>query len=111
MTNAMIIFNASCELMEKGIIGTTGRTLSVELPDGTKQEMLEPEPIHTFQKWKDLGYCVDRGQKSIATLMIWKAGKENIKNESDQDEETIKMFMKKAFFFSQSQVKPITNPT
>ena len=34
MTNAMIIFNNSVELMEQGIIGTTGRTVVVEDQNG-----------------------------------------------------------------------------
>ena len=42
MTNAMIIFNNSVELMEQGIIGTTGRTVVVEDQNGNKKELKEP---------------------------------------------------------------------
>ena len=38
MTNAQIIFMESCRLLEEGVIGTTGRKLVMEMPDGTKKE-------------------------------------------------------------------------
>ena len=31
-----------------------------------------PELIHTYQKWKELGYQVRRGEKAIAKFPIWK---------------------------------------
>lgn len=111
MTNAMIIFNASMKLMEKGIIGTTGRKMIMETADGSKIEVMEPEAIHTFAAWKSLGYQVKRGEKNIAAITIWKAGKgkqEQI-NEEDQDGENsnIRMFLKTAFFFKASQCERI----
>ena len=87
MTNAQIIFNESMELMKAGIIGTTGRTFVFEDADGNKKEIQEPEPLHTFAKWKELGYSVKKGEHAKASLM--------------------KMFMKKAFFFTFDQVEKI----
>ena len=52
MTNEQIIFQNSLQLMDDGIIGTTGRTITVENEQGEKLEMQEPEPIHTYQAWK-----------------------------------------------------------
>lgn len=72
MTNAQIIFNESIELMENGIIGNTGRKIIVENEDGEKKEMLEPESIHTYAGWKAIGRQVKKGEKCIATFMIWK---------------------------------------
>ena len=43
MTNAMIIFNASQELAENGVIAYTGRTAIMTLPDGTPAEYKETE--------------------------------------------------------------------
>lgn len=112
MTNAQIIFNESCRLMEEGIIGTTGRKMVFEMPDGTKQEMMEPEPIHTYQTWKALGYQVKKGEKNIAAFTIWKArtkkGAAQMDDESTSgDEERTQMFMKTAHFFKFSQCEKI----
>lgn len=95
MTNAQIIFNESVELMENGIIGNTGRKIIVENEDGEKKEMLEPESIHTYAGWKAIGRQVKKGEKCIATFMIWKHTTKKKKSESEDEQE--KMFMTKAF--------------
>lgn len=105
MTNEQIIFQNSLQLMDDGIIGTTGRTITVENEQGEKFEMQEPEPIHTYQAWKCLGYQVKRGQKAKASFLIWKHTVKKAKEQQDEDEE--KMFMTKAFFFTFDQVEPI----
>jgi len=105
MTNEQIIFQNSLQLMDDGIIGTTGRFITVENEQGEKIEMQEPEPIHTYQAWKCLGYQVKRGQKAKASFLIWKHTVKKAKQEQDEDEE--KMFMTKAFFFTYDQVEPI----
>lgn len=109
MTNEQIIFNNSIELMDAGIIRSTGRTIIVEDENGQKTEMQEPEPIHTYQAWKQLGYQVQRGQKAKASFLIWKHTVKKAKQEQDEDEE--KMFMTKAFFFTFDQVEPIEEKT
>ena len=105
MTNEQIIFNERITLMDDGIIGTTGRTITVENENGEKIEMKEPEELHTYQAWKSLGYQVKRGQKCKATILIWKHTVKKGKEKQDEDEE--KMFMTKAFFFTGDQVEPI----
>lgn len=117
MTNANIIFWRSVELMNEGIIGTTGRTFIAEDAEGNKVEVMEPEPIHTFAAWKQLGYVVKKGEKSIATIRIWKYSKKqigeakvtNLKTGETETEpvEEEKMFKKDAFFFKASQVEKI----
>ena len=115
MTNEMIILFNSLELMKVGAIGTTGREFTYENEDGEKITMMEPEPIHTYTKWKELGYQVQKGEKAVAQFMIWKHVKAKSKDQEQEnktvkienDEEKDKMFMKKASFFSLSQVKKI----
>lgn len=104
MTNAMIIMNERLNLMEAGVIGTTGKTFEFIDANGEKIICNEPEQIHTFQHWKALGYSVKKGEKAIAKFSIWKYSEK--KPEDGTDEETIrKMFMKTAAFFSAAQVE------
>lgn len=105
MTNAQIIFNEAVELMKNGKIGTTGRQFEVEDENGNKMILDEPEDIHTFQAWKKLGYCVKKGEKAVAQFHIWKCVSKEVENSEGMTEEQKKMFMKKASFFSASQVQ------
>ena len=104
MTNAQIIFNESQRLAELGAIAYTGRELKTEDAAGNVIVLRETEEIHTYQIWKRMGYQVQRGQKAITKLQIWKyAEKEN----EETGETDARMFMKVAAFFSRSQVERI----
>ena len=106
ITNAQIIMNASLELMKQGILKGTGRVFVQELPDGTKVELPEPEPIHTYNGWKELGYQVKRGEHAKASFTIWKwAGQ---KNEETGEETNGRCFQKKAFWFTKDQVEKVS---
>ena len=108
MTNEQIIFNARCELMEQGVIGTTGRTLQFEMEDGTTKYIPEPEEIHTYSFWKsEYGLVPKKGSHAVATLQIWKCGKKEKHKEDDEDQE--RMFLTKGFFFSPDQLEPIAD--
>ena len=108
MTNAQIIFMESCRLMEEGVIGTTGRKLLMDMPDGTTKEFMEPEPIHTYNTWKALGYQVRKGEKNIASFTIWKARTKKGEATGDEEgQEETRMFMKTAHFFKISQCEMI----
>jgi hypothetical protein len=115
MTNQEIIFNESVELMNKGIIGTTGRKILVKYDkvneEGEKikvEEVIdEPEPIHTFADWKSKGYFVNKGEKAIARFTIWNYtnGKKG-KAAQEEEEGLVKSgyyYMKEACFFKLSQ--------
>ena len=108
MTNAMIIFWQSVELMNAGVIGSTGRVLTMELPDGSTKEIQEPEPIHTFACWKGMGFSVKKGEHAIARFPIWKGSEKVVKDEAgnDTDEKSLTMFRKEACFFTAAQVEP-----
>ena len=114
MSNEQIIFNESMRLMSEGILKGTGRKYLVELEDGTKQEIEEPEPIHTFAAWKSIGRQVKKGEHAKAQIYIWKQGKPYTVKAKNQDGEEIekecqgKMFMKLAFFFTADQTEAIT---
>ena len=104
MTNSEIIFNEQMDLMQEGKIGTTGRQLKIDTGDGNVITMMEPEPIHTYAAWKARGYQVKKGEKAVASFVIWKhVSKRNEETEEDES----RMFMKRASFFSRAQVTEI----
>jgi hypothetical protein len=110
MTNAQIIFNTQMDLLEQGIIKGTGRMMEAVIldKDGNEEKKMveEPEAIHTYAIWKQLGYQVMKGQKAKASILIWKYV-EGKKQEEQQEEPDSKMFMKKAHFFTIDQVEKI----
>ena len=106
MTNEMIIFNGRVSLMEEGIIKATGNYITVENADGEKIQLEEPEQLHTYAGWKALNRQVRKGEKSIATMQIWKHTTKKPKKEDEDEQE--KMFMTKAFFFTEAQTDAIT---
>ena len=128
MNNAQIIFNESIELMKNGIIGTTGRQITIEYEkDGekVKETIPEPEEIHTYKEWQKLGLQVQKGEKAIAKFTIWMYTDKKSKlsaedaakineiaeginaQEGDEISENGHYYMKEAAFFKASQVAPI----
>ena len=110
MTNAQIIFNQSVALMEAGKIKGTGRFFTYEDENGEKKQLEEPEAIHTFTRWKECGRQVKKGEHAKAAFMIWKAGQAKTEadpNEAGEETAQIKMFMKKAFFFTFDQTEEV----
>lgn len=107
MTNAMIILGESIRLMKEGILEGTGEILTFKYYDGHTEQVEVPEPIHTYQVWKALGYQVRKGEKAIAKFMIWKYTEKKAKEGNTEAEEgdTVKnnMFMKMSAFFKASQ--------
>lgn len=63
------------------------------------------EEIHTFQRWKALGYSVKKGEHAVAKFPIWKMGTK--KNDDGEEETTGRMFLKTSAFFKTSQVEPL----
>lgn len=124
MTNSQIIFNESIELMNKGIIGTTGRKIKVTYEKNGEEvtEIIdEPEEIHTFADWKRRGYYVNKGEKAIARFTIWNYSSKTSKltkedadrinsiadginaKEGEEVQTSGRYYMKEACFFKVSQ--------
>ena len=103
MTNEQIIFNERLNLLKSGLIKSTGRTIEILDEKGNHQHIPEPEEIHTYAAWKSMGYQVQRGQKAISKLSIWKHIVKKAEKEDEEDQEN--MFMVTSSFFSQSQVE------
>ena len=104
MTNGEIILRESLRLVDEGILKTTGRVFVQELPDGTKVELPEPEPIHTYNGWKDLGFQVKKGEKAKASFPIWKY---HGKKDEETGEESGRCWQRKASWFTFDQVEKI----
>ena len=106
ITNGEIILGQSLELMKQGILKPTGRMFIQEMPDGSKIELPEPEPIHIYNGWKELGYQVKKGEHAKAAFAIWKyTGK---KDEETGEEIAGHCFQKKAFWFTFDQVEKVS---
>lgn len=107
MTNATIIFTESFKLMKQGVLEGTGELVTIDI-NGTPTEVELPEEIHTYQKWKELGYQVQKGQKAITQFPIWKYTAKKKKEDSEEKaQEEGHCFLKKASFFKKSQVEKI----
>lgn len=66
------------------------------------------EEIHTFEKWKSMGFSVKKGEKSEIKFPIWKyAGKKVKKEDGETVESNPHCFMKMSAFFKASQVEPM----
>lgn len=66
------------------------------------------EEIHTFQKWRQLGFSVKKGEKSEIKFPIWKYGGKKQKNDDGEDVvANPHCFMKESAFFKRSQVEPL----
>lgn len=115
MNNAAIIFNNSIQLMKEGVLEGTGEFLMFKYADGHTEEVEVPEPIHTYQAWKTLGYQVRKGEKAIAKFTIWKYTEKKAKEDNAEigvkEGDIIKsnMFMKMSAFFKRSQVEKVAD--
>lgn len=108
MTNAMIILQNQIELAKEGKLEYTGRVLKALLPDGTETEIKEIEPIHTYARWKAMGYQVKKGEKSNIKFPIWKYTKGKKKDMTEEDaQDRGYCFMKMSAWFTQAQVEKI----
>lgn len=111
MTNEKIILGESLKLMESGFLAGSGKRAIVEI-NGVQREIELPEPIHTFNAWKQMGYKVKKGEHAIAKFSIWKYTEKAKKEEEKtgnalEDAPKSNMFMKMSAFFSSAQVERI----
>lgn len=109
VTNAEIITMEQLRLLEEGVLHYTGRKLKgVNMLTGEECEIDEIQPLHTYAKWKSMGYRVKKGEKAIAKFSIWK-----YTNKKPKDEEEVQQqgrgycFMKMSAFFTDTQVEKI----
>lgn len=107
MTNEMIILVESVKLMEQGVLKGTGQFVQAEI-NGEIKELEIPEEIHTYKKWKSLGYQVRKGEKSKIKFAVWTyKGRRELDEESGEEIEKGRCYMKNSCFFTKEQVDKI----
>lgn len=109
VTNAEIIIGEQLRLLEEGVLHYTGRKIhGVNMLTGEECEIDEIQPLHTYAKWKSLGYQVKKGEKAIAKFSIWKYTHKKPKDEEEvQQQGRGYCFMKMSAFFTDTQVEKI----
>ena len=105
MTNEEIVTRESIALMKQGILASIGKVDGID-SDGNKTEIDMPEPIHTYQEWKELGYQVKKGEHAVAKFAVWKPTKQK-KTDEDKVEAKPIFFLANASWFKSSQVEKI----
>lgn len=93
MTNAETIYRQSLILVSEGKLQLINN---------------QPEPIHTYAKWKSMGYNVKKGEKAIAKFAIWKYTKRTTTDKDGNEIPDDRCFSKVSAFFKFSQVEKVT---
>lgn len=110
ITNNMIILMESFRLMDEGILKGSGIINEVEI-NGETKKMEMPEEIHTYNRWKQLGYQVQKGEKSKIKFNVWhyRTGRRGTEADGEENVENRggKCYMQLTAFFTMDQVKRI----
>ena len=64
-------------------------------------------PIHTFAKWKQLGFCVKKGEKATIKTSLWKNINYKYKDEGNETLSGTKIISAVAYLFTENQVEKI----
>lgn len=80
---------------------------NAQIIDNAKRANGITEEAHTFAHWKHLGYCVRKGERAAFSAVIWKCASKRRKGgkaNAEAEPEEASMFLKRAYFFTASQV-------
>lgn len=64
-------------------------------------------PLHTYTKWKSMGYQVKKGEKCMHRITIWKGCTKTAKDKDGNEIVSSRVIMKESCFFTLAQVEPI----
>jgi hypothetical protein len=68
------------------------------------------EEVHTYARWKQLGYKVKSGEKALFSTRLWKIVNKSASTYAEREEtaEVVhNMYMCKAYLFGKSQVEKV----
>lgn len=72
---------------------------------------LDPfEPLHTFAKWKELGFKVKKGEHATVCTKLWKRKGKKVETEEKEEIEVNNFYLTKAYLFTLNQVELIQKP-
>lgn len=67
------------------------------------------EEVHTFARWKQLGFKVKQGEHALFSTSLWKQTKgkrpENAETEEEKDAPSGRCYLCKSYLFGRSQVE------
>lgn len=69
--------------------------------------MGEFEPLHTFAKWKEMGFKVKKGEHATVCTKLWKRKSKKVESDDGKEIEENNFFLAKAFLFKLDQVERI----
>lgn len=80
-----------------------------EIIQNTKKSlgMGEFEPLHTFQKWKEMGFKVKKGEHATVCTKLWKAKAKKYTDTNGEEKVENNFFLAKAYLFKLNQVERI----
>lgn len=69
------------------------------------------EEVHTFARWKQLGFMVKKGEHALFSTSLWKqTGVKRPENAEDNEEiNTSRCYLCKSYLFGRSQVEEMAN--
>lgn len=87
----------------------TGRKVFIEMEYPTKKAlgMGEFEPLHTFQKWKEMGFKVKKGEHATVCTKLWKPKAKKFTDTNGEEKVENNFFLAKAYLFKLNQVERI----
>lgn len=69
--------------------------------------MGEFEPLHTFQKWKEMGFKVKKGEHAVTCTKLWKPKAKKYTDTNGEEKIENNFFLAKAFLFKLDRVERI----
>lgn len=69
--------------------------------------MGEFEPLHTFQKWKEMGFKVKKGEHAVTCTKLWKPKTKKYTDTNGEEKVENNFFLARAYLFKLNQVERI----
>ena len=82
-----------------------------EIIQNTKKQlgMGEFESLHTFQKWKEMGFKVKKGEHATVCTKLWKLKTKKYTDTNGEEKAENNFFLVKAYLFKLNQVERINS--
>lgn len=61
--------------------------------------------LFTFARWKEMGYCVKKGERSRHKVLLWQQSKKMVQGKDGNISRSTACFLKTAYLFEDGQVE------